>query len=233
LVLVDSGGLVHRDRATLADDQRPFAADPRAYVAAGLAEAELTDPVAIARVHRPTILIGTTGCHGAFSEALVREVARHAAVPIILPLSNPSERAEARPRDILDWTDGRAIVATGSPSEEVVRGPQRHLIGQANNVFIFPGVGLGALVAEARRLNDDVFLAAAHELAANVDDERLAQGAIYPPVADLRSIAQRIAIAVVRRLRDSGAGRLFADDEIEVAVGQAMWWPEYVPLVEG
>ena len=233
IALVDSRGLVHLDRATLADDQRPFAADPGTYIAAGLTAAELADPIAIARVLKPTVLIGTTGCQGAFTEALVREVARHAEVPIILPLSNPNERAEARPRDILDWTNGRAIVATGSPSEEVVHGREHHIIGQANNVFIFPGVGLGALVAEARRLNDDVFLAAARELAAHVDEERLAKGAIYPPVADLRSVARRIAIAVVRRLRDSGAGRLFADDEIEVAVDQAMWWPEYLPLIEG
>ncbi|HET9519656.1 MAG TPA: NAD-dependent malic enzyme [Candidatus Limnocylindrales bacterium] len=233
LVLIDSHGLVHRGRATIADDQRPFAADPGAYVAAGLSEADLADPVAIARVLRPTILIGTTGCHGAFSEALVRELAKHTDVPIILPLSNPSERAEARPVDLLDWTDGRAIVATGSPSAEVVRGIERHLIGQANNVFIFPGVGLGALVSEARRLEDDVFLVAARALAAQVSAERLASGAIYPPVAELRTVARRIAIAVVRRLRDSGSGRSLADDEIEQAVDAAMWWPEYLPLVEG
>jgi malic enzyme len=233
LVLVDSHGLVHRGRATIADDQRAFAADPLAYVAAGLAEADLADPVAIARVLRPTILIGTTGCHGAFSEDLVREVAKHTDVPIILPLSNPSERAEARPVDVLDWTDGRAIVATGSPSAEVVRGTERHLIGQANNVFIFPGVGLGSLVSEARRLDDDVFLVAARELAAQVSAERLTSGAIYPPVAELRTVARRIAIAVVRQLRDSGSGRPLADDEIEPAVDAAMWWPEYLPLVEG
>jgi malic enzyme len=232
LVLIDSRGLVHRDRETLADDQRPFAADPVAYVASGLTEADLADPIAIARVLRPSVLIGTTGCQGAFSEALVREVARHADVPIILPLSNPSERAEALPVDVLDWTAGRALVATGSPSEEVVRGAERHLIGQANNVFVFPGVGLGALVSEARRLDDDVFLAAARELAAHVSADRLARGAIYPPVADLRSVARGIAIAVVRRLRDSGDGRRFADDEIEPAVDRAMWWPEYMPLVE-
>jgi malic enzyme len=232
LVLIDSRGLVHRDRETLADDQRPFAADPAAYVASGLTEADLADPIAIARVLRPSVLIGTTGCQGAFSEALVREVARHADVPIILPLSNPSERAEALPVDVLDWTAGRALVATGSPSEEVVRGAERHLIGQANNVFVFPGVGLGALVSEARRLDDDVFLAAARELAAHVSADRLARGAIYPPVADLRSVARGIAIAVVRRLRDSGDGRRFADDEIEPAVDRAMWWPEYMPLVE-
>ena len=92
---MDSAGLVHLDRPELADDQRPFAVDPRWFVAAGLSAPELADPVAVARVLRPSVLVGTTGCGGAFSEPLVREVARHSRIPIILPLSNPSERAEA------------------------------------------------------------------------------------------------------------------------------------------
>jgi malic enzyme len=100
--------------------------------------------------------------------------------------------------------------------------------GQANNVFIFPGVGLGALVSEAREVTDDAFLTAAEELAAAVSPARLATGGIYPPIADLRSIARSIAIAVVRRLRDTGYGRQFRDEEIEPAVDGAMWAPEYV-----
>jgi len=103
------------------------------------------------------------------------------------------------------------------------------VIGQANNVFIFPGVGLGALVAEAREITDEVFLVAAETLAASVTRERLAQGGIYPPIEALRRIARQIAVAVVRQLRDTGYGRQFRDDEIEPAVDRAMWIPEYVP----
>ncbi len=233
IALMDRGGLVHLDRPGLPEDQRPFAVDQRWFTEAGLSAQELTDPVAIARVLRPSVLIGTTGCRGAFSESLVREVARHAPVPIILPLSNPGDRAEAQPHDILTWTGGRALVATGSPSGEVDLADGRRTIGQANNVFIFPGVGLGAIVAEAREVTDDAFLVAASELAALVSEERLVSGAMYPPVGDLRRIARAIAVAVVRQLRDSGYGRQYRDEEIEPAVDEAMWWPAYRRFVPG
>jgi len=231
LAMMDRGGLVHLDRPELADDQRAFAVDPRWFTRAGLSEHEFLDPVAVARALGPSVLIGATGSRGAFSEALVREVAGHARIPIVLPLSNPGDRAEAQPRDILAWTEGRALVATGSPSGDVDLPGVRRTIGQANNVFIFPGVGLAAIVAEARELTDDAFLVAARELAALVREDRLASGAIYPPIGDLRRVTRAIAAAVVRHLRESGYGRQYRDEEIEPAVDRAMWWPEYVPYV--
>ena len=222
IAMLDSHGLVHRDRPGLGDDQRPFAVDPAWFAAVGLTEADLADPVAVARVFQPTVLIGTTGTAGAFSEALIREVAAHSTTPVILPLSNPSNRTEAQPSQILEWTGGRALIATGSPFAVPGR-----IIGQANNVFIFPGVGLGALVAEAREVTEEAFLTAAQELARFVSPERLAAGGIYPPISDLRAIARRISIAVVRRLRDTGYGRQFRDEDIEPAVERAMWTPAY------
>jgi malic enzyme len=233
IALMDRSGLVRIDRPGLADDQRPFAVDLGPFVTAGLHPDQLTDSVAVARVLRPTVLIGTTGCRGAFSEQLVREVARHAEAPIILPISNPGDRAEAQPSDVLAWTDGRAIVATGSPNRDVPVAGGPRTIGQANNVFIFPGVGLAAIVAEAREVTDDAFLVAARELAGLVTTSRLACGAIYPPVGDLRRIARTIAIAVVRHLRDTGYGRQYRDEEIEPAVDAAMWWPAYPDLEPG
>ena len=233
IALMNHSGLVHLGRTDLAEDQRPFAVDQRWFIETGMSAKELTDPVAVARALRPTVLIGTTGTRGAFTEALVREVARHSPVPIILPLSNPGDRAEARPEDILEWTDGRAIIATGSPSADVDLPGGRRTIGQANNVFIFPGVGLGAIVAEAREVTDEAFLVAARELAGLVSADRLACGAIYPPIRDLRSIARTIAVAVVLHLRDRGYGRQYRDEEIGPAVDRAMWWPEYLPFVVG
>ena len=107
------------------------------------------------------------------------------------------------------------------------------MIGQANNVFVFPGVGLGAIVAESREVTDDMFLVVAHELAGLVSADRLRVGAIYPPVAGLRAVARTIAVAVVREARDSGQGRAGSDAEIEAAVDRAMWWPDYVPFEPG
>ncbi len=226
IAMMDSHGLVHLDRPGLGADQRPFAVDRAWFTAAGLDEGDLADPLAIARVLQPSVLIGTTGTAGTFSEGLIREVAKHARHPVILPLSNPSDRCEAQPADLLAWTDGRALIATGSPFAMPV---DSRVIGQANNVFIFPGVGLGALVAEAREVTDDAFLTAAEELATSVSASRLSAGGIYPPIGDLRAIARRIAIAVVRRLRDTGYGRQFRDEDIEPAVDRAMWTPAYQP----
>ena len=233
MLLLDSKGLITADRQDLADDQRQFAIETDRMLALGVDGVGLNDPVAIARAFRPTVLLGTTGCHGAFSEALVREVAQHDPAPIILPLSNPSERAEATPEELLAWTDGRALIASGSPFAPVATAHGMRVIGQANNVFVFPGVGLGAIVAEARELTDEAFAVAAHELAAQVHPARLASGAIYPSIGDLRSVARAIAVRLARHLRDTGYGRQYRDEEIEPAVDGAMWSPAYPELIAG
>ena len=233
IVMLDSHGLVHRARPGLPDDQLPFAVDPVRFLEAGLQPSQLADPVAIARVTDATVLIGATACSGAFSEALVREVGLHDPVPIVLPLSNPGACAEARPEDVLAWTGGRALVAAGGPSHEIAGPTGTRVIGQANNVFIFPGMGLGSIVAETREVTDDLFLVAAHQLADLTSAERLATGALYPPIADLRAVARAIAIAVVREARDRGLGRHIADTEIDAAVDRAMWWPDYVSFELG
>jgi malic enzyme len=232
LAMFDHLGLIHRERPALADDQRPFAADPGWYLRQGLAQGDLADPVAVARALKPTVLIGTTGTRGAFTEALVRAVADHATVPVVLPLSNPGDRAEATPEDVLTWTSGGALVATGSPSKDVVLAGRPHTIGQANNVFVFPGLGLGAIVAEARSVTDDALLVAARTLADLVDPDRLASGALYPPVSALRRVAREIAVAVVRHLQDTGYGRQYRDEEIAPAIDRAMWWPDYPPAAD-
>jgi len=221
IALMDHRGLVHRGRADTAPDQVPFAVDPGWFLERGLTEAELADPVAVARALGATILIGTTGVRGAFGRELVETVAGHCLVPVVMPLSNPTDRAEATAADLLAWTSGRAIVATGSPSDAVpgARGPR--VVGQANNVYIFPGLGLGAIVARAREIPDSAFLVAARTLAAQVSAERLASGAMYPPIADLRPVSRSIAIAV--------AESLGADGDVAAAVDAAMWQPDYLP----
>jgi malic enzyme len=228
VALMNTHGLVHTERTDLADDQRPVAVDPHWFAARGLTGAALSDPAAVARALGATVVIGTTGTPGTFDRELIGAVAANAATPIVLPLSNPGDRAEAPPAAILDWSAGRAIVASGSPFADVEHGGRRKVIGQANNVFIFPGVGLGAILAEAREVTDDAFLVAARELAAQVTSERRASGAIYPPISQLNNVAARIAAAVVRKLRDSGYGRAWHDEEIEPLIEQAMWRPNYL-----
>jgi malate dehydrogenase (oxaloacetate-decarboxylating) len=230
LVLVDSRGLVHGTRADLDETKRSLAVAPEAALAHGLdltAVSTLSDVVD--RV-RPTILVGTTGVAGSFTEPVVRTMAGGCARPIIFPLSNPTANTEARPADLLAWTDGRAIVATGSPFAPVDHDGVRHEIGQANNVYVFPGIGLGAIVSGARSVSDGMILAAARTLAAAVTDDRLASGALYPPIAALRDVSRAVAIAVAREAVTTGIAPA-EPHALEAGIDAAMWWPQYVPYL--
>jgi malic enzyme len=233
LVLLDSQGLLFQGREPLDSDKAPFALGPAELAGFGFPDAPGHDLLEVVGRVRPTILVGTTGKCGAFDEAVVREMARHVETPVILPLSNPTSACEATPQDVLAWTDGRAIVATGGPYGPIATPAGERLIGQANNAFVFPGLGLGAIVAEAREISDGMFLAAAQTLAAGVDEARLSAGALFPPVADLRAVSARIAVAVARVARDEGLGRLHSDEDLPGIVADAMWWPDYVPFTPG
>jgi len=230
IVLVDSSGIVHADRPGLEQDKTELAmrADLSAALGIGVDESDLAT---IVEAVKPTFLIGTSGRPGTFTREAIEAMARHAPVPIVMPLSNPTDKTEATPADILAWTRGRAIVSTGSPFEPVEIDGRTRAVGQGNNVFIFPGVGVGAIVAETREITDDLFLVAARTLAEHVSDERLAAGCLYPPVTDLRTVSRAIALAVVRTARDTGSGRAYHDDQLEAAVDAAIWYPAYVPYI--
>ncbi len=231
IILVDSRGLVFEGREGVTPEKAPFAQGAERLAEWGLTERTVGDLATLVRCVRPTVLIGTSSCPGTFSEAVVRAMAEATPEPLIMPLSNPTANAEATPVDILTWSAGRALVATGSPFEPVVVDGRPRPIGQANNVFVFPGIGLGSIVAEAQVIPDAAFLVAAETLAGLVASDRLAAGGLYPPVGELRAVARAIAVAVVRRLRDDGFGRPIPDDELQGAVDAAMWTPAYLPYV--
>ncbi len=228
LVMVDSRGQVHDRREDLDPTKRELALPAGSFAGYGFSTEYPGLVETIERV-RPAVLVGTTGVGGTFAEPVLRALAAADARPIVLPLSNPTSVAEATPLEVLRWTDGRALVATGSPFDAVDVDGQRRVIGQANNVFIFPGVGLGAVAAEARVITDRMFLLAARTLADAVTDAQLASGAIYPPVDDLRRVTRAIAIVVAQEARDSGSAALDPDVAIDTVIDRAMWWPDYVP----
>ena len=223
IVAVDSRGLVHAGRDDLDLTKQE--------VAAPAVDGPTPNLLETVRRVRPQILVGTTGVAGTFSQAVIRAMAASVPRPVIMPLSNPTSAAEATPADILDWTDGKALVATGSPFEPVERYGLRHDIGQANNVFVFPGLGLGAIVAESRAVTDRMFLLAARTLADAVTPARRETGALYPPVSMLRAVSRSIAIAVAQEAVESGLAAipLASRSELEAMVDAAMWWPAYVP----
>jgi malic enzyme len=228
IVQLDSRGLTYLGRDPLDADKEELALGPEEMAAYGFEAGETYGLEEVVKHVRPTFLIGTSGTPGTFTEVAIREMAAHARAPVIMPLSNPTSKTEALPEDILDWTRGRAIVATGSPFPPVVRGERTHVIGQANNAFCFPGIGLGAVVAEAREVTDEMVLVAAAAMASAVSGERLVQGAIYPHQSELRAVSRAVAVAVVKAARDAGVGRHLHDDEIEPAVDAMMWSPRYL-----
>jgi malic enzyme len=229
IVMVDIDGLLFEERTPLHDHERPFALAPDLMQSFGFQPADRYELETVVRKVMPSFLIGVSATPGAFTETIVREMASHVDRPVIFPLSNPTAKAEGIPEQILEWTAGRALVATGSPFAPVVRGGQTHVIGQSNNAFIFPGVGLGAIVSEAHEITDEMFLEAARTLANLTGPDRLAQGALYPPISTLRRISRQIAMRVVTVARDAGIGRGLRDDDIEDAVDAFMWFPDYSP----
>jgi malic enzyme len=228
LVLVDSHGQVHDRREDLDETKRELALPSAAFGDYGFTTDIPSLVETIERV-RPTVLIGTTGIGGTFTHEVIRAVAAGTERPVVLPLSNPTSVAEATPVDVLRWSDGRAIVATGSPFDAVEVDGRIVAVGQANNAFVFPGLGLGAIAAETRVITDRMFLLAAQTLAAAVTDDRLADGGIYPPVGDLRRVTRAIAVVVAREAIEAGLARVPPETEVEALVDGAMWWPEYVP----
>jgi malate dehydrogenase (oxaloacetate-decarboxylating) len=180
----------------------------------------------VGRVH-PTILIGTSTQHGAFTEPIVREMAAHVDRPVILPMSNPTTLSEATPPDLLAWTGGRALIATGSPFGPVTYQGVTYQIGQANNALIFPGLGLGALLSRARRITDHMITVAARAVA-GLTDTTTPGASLLPPIDDLRATSARVALAVARAAADDGvAGQ---PGITAGAVDAAMWKPQYAPV---
>jgi malate dehydrogenase (oxaloacetate-decarboxylating) len=176
------------------------------------------------------MLIGLSGVPGAFDEPLVREMAGYLDRPVIFPSSNPSASSEAEPADLYAWTDCRCLVATGSPFGDVECGGRSYRVGQGNNVFIFPGLGLAAIAANARRVTEGMTTVASKALASQVTADEQASGLLFPSVSRLRAVSFEIAVAVARQAVRDGVADVPVD-EIEQRVRRAMWTPEYPEYV--
>ena len=229
IVNIDSRGMLVDDEEIQDRHKRDFAWPAGLAAAVGLGKGRPRDLEAVVRAVKPTVLIGTSGEPGAFTEFIIRAMASEVARPLVFPMSNPTSKSEARPANVIAWTGGRALVASGSPFAPVSYGGRTHRIGQGNNAFVFPGLGLGVLVAEAREVTEGLFAAAAQRLAEEVHDSDLREGSLFPPVSELRRVTAGIASAVVRQAREEGLGRPIPDEAIPAAVAEAMWFPEYLP----
>jgi malic enzyme len=226
----DSLGLL-REGVTVSDPHKRELVASRAILSRhGLDGSDRPTPEEAIRRFRPSILIGATATPGTFTRAMIEEMAKHVERPVVMPLSNPTSKAECTPGEVLAWSGGRALVATGSPFADVLHEGVRHVIGQANNVFVFPGVGLGAIVSEIEQIDEEIFLVAARTLADSVSDERLEQGALFPDASQLRKVSARIATAIVRHASARRLGLQVSEAGVDALVADSIWFPEYVPV---
>jgi malate dehydrogenase (oxaloacetate-decarboxylating) len=228
--LIDSLGLVHSGRGDLEAEKAPYAQPLERIANWQIAPSQKIGlPELVERVH-PTILIGTAAQAGVFTEPIIREMARHVERPIIFPLSNPTSKSEAVPQDVMEWTDGRALLATGSPFPDVTYHGQTITIGQCNNMFIFPGVGLGVLASRARHVTNEMFVAAARALSACSPARSDPTASLYPLVEDVRDVARRVALAVGLAAQQAGVAEHTSQEELNRRVARQMWEPHYAHL---
>lgn len=219
--MVDKQGLLFDDDETLTPEQKPFARKRSEFEN----PEELTDLLSVVKAVHPTIMVGTSTKPGAFTEEVVREMAAHTERPIIFPLSNPTKLAEAKAEDLLKWTDGRALIATGIPVDDIEYNGVTYQIGQANNALVYPGLGLGVIASTAKALNDTMISKAAHSLGGIVDVSKPG-AAVLPPVSKLSEFSQTVAEGIAQSAVDQGLTKETITD-VKKAVADTRWTPEY------
>ena len=229
IVALDSRGLILGDRRGLVGHKVDLAADPAMVGSWTGGRGGTFGLLDVVRNFAPTILIGMAGQPGAFTGEMVETMHANCARPVIFPLSNPTSKTEATPAQLIEWTNGAAIVATGSPFVPVQHGGRTYEIGQANNVLIFPGAGLGAIAARATTIPERAFLAAAKALANAAGVSTEVGSSLFPPLSKLRGLSRAVAGGVAKTLVEDGAAPEATDDELERRIDQLMWDPVYLP----
>ncbi|HET9529628.1 MAG TPA: NAD-dependent malic enzyme, partial [Blastocatellia bacterium] len=226
--LVDRDGLVHSEEAGLEGFKKKFAQPIERLAGWDVARLDRITLEETVRHVRPTILIGTAAQPLAFTEQVVREMTCHAARPVIFPLSNPISKCEAVPSDLIIWTEGRALVATGSPFADVSYGGRSTRIGQCNNAYIFPGMGLGVIASGARRVTDQMFVAAARALSQLSPVHKDPTDSLFPPLEQVRDVSRRVAFDVAVEAQRAGLAEPTSEQELERRISAKMWASRYL-----
>lgn len=227
--LVDINGLIHAEMDNLDPEQRLYARDANELSKWKVADRSKISLLDAVENGKPTILIGVSTQRGAFTEEIVTTMAQHVERPVIFPLSNPNDRCEANPNDLIKWTNGQAIIATGSPFAPVSFAGKTYPIAQCNNVYIFPGVGLGVIASKATKVTNRMFLRAAQVLSEFSPMLKNVHDTLFPNFEKLQEISRHIAIEVAHVAQDEGVSRLPKTASVEKAVEETMWHPTYRP----
>lgn len=228
--LVDRNGLLDDSMSSLLPFQRPFALPQKALQGWKLLNEGTRSLADVIHNVKPSILLGVSGQPNQFTEPMVRAMASYCPRPIIFPLSNPTSKAEATPHDLLTWTEGKALVATGSPFAPVRIAQNQIDIAQCNNSYIFPGMGLAVVAGKARRVTDGMMMAAAMALSELAPAVKTGVGRLLPDLVTIREVSEHIAIAVIRQGIREGHVSEIKDSEIKKQVQKTMWYPKYQPF---
>lgn len=232
VLVMDSRGIVSDGRDSLDAYKQEFAWPEAKVAALGLDDAGRKNLAEVVAAYKATALIGASGQGGSFGQDVVRAMTRKSEHPIILPMSNPTSISEAVPEDILNWSDGKALIATGSPFAPVETANGKQVIGQANNVFVFPGIGLGTIVSGAKSISDGMISASALTLARCLSDADISERRLVPDVSRLWEICGEIAVAVALQAVDEGLGcEALSEQQVRVKVESMRWKPDY-PRIE-
>jgi malate dehydrogenase (oxaloacetate-decarboxylating) len=227
--LVDRQGLLVEGMRGILPFQERFVQARSAVADWRLQQPDRIDLLDVVRNAKPSVLIGVSGQPGEFTQEVVRAMAQGTARPVIFPLSNPTSRCEATPADLMDWTDGRAVIGTGSPFPPLPGKGRPRAVDQTNNAYVFPGLGLGAIAAQARRVSDGMLMAAARALADASPARHDADANLLPPVDDLRRVSQDVAVAVALQAQAEGLAQATSRKALEARIQARMWTPLYRP----
>lgn len=226
IFMIDRFGLLTDDMPNLLDFQQKLVT-PRRLIADWDTDSENMSLLDVVRNVHPNVLIGVSGQPGLFSEEIVKEMHRHCSRPIIMPLSNPTSRAEAQPRDLIEWTQGAALIATGSPFEPVFYQDESYEIAQCNNAYIFPGLGLGVLAGKLTRVTDTMLSMASKTLAAFSPLANTEKGGLLPPVDIIETVSKAIALQVAQAGQQEGVGPLMSEEELTTRLENIYWDARY------
>lgn len=230
--LLDSNGLIIDNSQTLKSFQKGYARAAAEVASWPLQNGKIDLEGVVAQV-KPTILIGTSAVAGAFGENIIREMAKHVENPIIMPLSNPTEKAEASAKDLYEWSNGRALIATGSPFAPVMFNGVLHPIAQCNNALVFPGLGIGTLAVRAQIVTDNMIWAACEALSELSPSLKDPNAPLLPPFIEARHASYVIAQRVAEQARKDGVDRVGKGESVTKLIDQMLWHPHYVPLRRG
>jgi malate dehydrogenase (oxaloacetate-decarboxylating) len=223
---LDRYGLITENGRDVRPEQRPYARKKQEVQGWSRSNGEIT-LLDVVRNAKPSVLIGVSGQTGAFTPEAVREMAKHTARPVIFPLSNPTSRSEATPQDLMDWTEGRALIGTGSPFEPVNLNGKKVKIAQTNNSYIFPGLALGIIASRARYVTNTMVKAAATELIRHLPTQKDKEGSLLPPISEARNIGRVIAQAVGRQAIQDGQAQVADEDALNRELEANIWEPVY------